>query len=195
MILRLRAALLAGLAVTLVASAAAQVRPSGLAQTSVMCGTESRPGWRQIFAFDGSHWKRFRALSDIPDKGDDSARLAQVWQGPMNMILVTIGANLRDTFVQTSYCYRGGGQLIALTHEVRDPSGWTYLSSQEYDDSGHAVKGSARFFDRERTGKQSRPVKEPGASEAALLNPPVYSRFEDLPFASLYRPLADSEKY
>jgi hypothetical protein len=195
MILRLRAGFLGWLMVSLVTSALAQVRPSGLAQTSVMCGTESRPGWRQIFAFDGSHWKRFRALSDIPEKGDDSARLAQVWQGPMNMILVTIGANLRDTFVQTSYCYRGGGPLIALTHEVRDPSGWSYLASQEYDDSGHALKGSARFFDREPTGKQSRLAKEGGARKAALLNPAVYSRFEDLPFASLYRPLADSEKY
>jgi hypothetical protein len=102
---------------------------------------------------------------------------------------------LRDTFVQTSYCYRGGGPLIALTHEVRDPSGWSYLASQEYDDSGHALKGSARFFDREPTGKQSRLAKEGGARKAALLNPAVYSRFEDLPFASLYRPLADSEKY
>lgn len=195
MISGLRAALLAGLTVSLVASALVQVRPSGLAQTSVMCGTESRPGWRQIFAFDGSHWKRYRALSDIPNKEDDSARLAQVWQGPMNMILVTIGANLRDTFVQTSYCYRGGGQLIALTHEVRDPAGWSYLASEEYDDSGHALNGSARFFDREPTGKESRLVKEVGDSEAALLNPPVYTRFEDLPFASLYRPLTDSEKY
>jgi hypothetical protein len=195
MILRLRAGFLGWLMVSLVASALAQVRPSGLAQTSVMCGTESRPGWRQIFAFDGSHWKRFRALSDIPEKGDDSARLAQVWQGPMNMILVTIGANLRDTFVQTSYCYRGSGQLIALTHEVRDPAGWSYLASQEYDECGHALKGSARFFDREPTGKQSRLAKEGGTRKAALLNPLVYSRFEDLPFASLYRPLADSEKY
>lgn len=195
MIFKLRARFLAGLALSLVASAAGQARPSGLVQTSVMCGTESRPGWRQIFAFDGSHWKRYRALSDIPDKRDDSTRLAQVWQGPMNMILVTIGASLRDTFVQTSYCYRGGGQLIALTHEVRNPAGWTYLASQEYDDSGHVLKGSTRFIDRDTTGKQSRLVKEGSASEAALLNPAVYSRFEDLPFASLYRPLTDSEKY
>jgi hypothetical protein len=57
------------------------------------------------------------------------------------------------------------------------------------------LKGSARFFDREPTGKQSRLAKEGGARKAALLNPAVYSRFEDLPFASLYRPLADSEKY
>jgi hypothetical protein len=113
----------------------------------------------------------------------------------MNMILVTIGANLHDTFVQTSYCYRRGGQLIALTHEVRDPAGWSYLASQEYDDSGHALKGSARFFDRQSTGKQARLAKEGGPRKAALLNAPVYSRFEDLPFASLYHPLADSEKY
>jgi hypothetical protein len=37
-------------------------------------------------------------------------------------------------------------------------------------------------------------LKSPG-KEAGLLDPTVYSRFEDLPFANLYHPLTETEKY
>jgi hypothetical protein len=171
----------------------ARAGSSGLAQLSAVCGTESRPGWRQIFAFDGSEWKRFGTLSEIPVSQEKSARLAQVWQGPMEMTLVAVNANVDETFVQTSYCFRGNGQLLAWTHEVRALSGLVYLASKRYDTAGGVAASSNGFFDA-ATRRRVRRLKSPG-KEAPLLEPTLYRRFEDLPFANLYHPLTETEKY
>ena len=176
-----------------ISCAFAQAGSSGLAQLSAVCGTESRPGWRQIFAFDGSEWKRFGTLGEIPASEENSARLAQVWQGPMGMTLVAVNANVDEPFVQTSYCFRTNGQLLGWTHEVRAFSGWVYLASKRYDTAGGVVARSDGFFDGV-TRRRVRRLKSPG-KEAALLEPTLYGRFEDLPFANLYHPLTETEKY
>jgi hypothetical protein len=182
-----------GFLLALIPAAHPQSRPSGLAQLSTVCGTESRTGWRQIFAFNGMKWRRYGALTEIPERAGEATRLAQLWQGPSNMILVAISSDSRNNFAQTTYCFGRSGQLIALAHEVRNPAGWTFLVSQEYDDSGRAQKRSARCFDR-NTGHDLTRSKQ-RTLDPGLLDPTVYSRFEDLPFAKLYRPLSDFEKY
>jgi hypothetical protein len=188
----LRVALVAGITLSQLPSSLAQLKASGLAQLSAICGTESRPGWRQIFAFDGQ-WKKYRALSEVPESHVGITRMAQVWQGPMGMTLVTINPDIGEIFVQTSYCFQESGHLLALTHDVRHPAGWGFFELRQYDISGRTLSSSARFFDS-TSGDELRHRKK-DVENQALLKPTLYSRFEDLPFASLYRPLTEAEKY
>jgi hypothetical protein len=111
----------------------------------------------------------------------------------MDMTLVAVNANVDETFVQTSYCFRKNGRLMAWTHEVRAFSGWVFLASRRYDTAGAVVASSNGFFDG-AIHRKIRRLKSPG-KEAGLLDPTVYSRFEDLPFANLYHPLTETEKY
>lgn len=112
----------------------------------------------------------------------------------MGMTLVAINTTRAGAWVQTSYCYAAGELLSALTHEVRTSHGWAFLARQQYDHSGQLVSNSVRFIDG-HTGHEMKRPRDETAKDLDLLKPPVYFRFSDLPFAALYQPLKDSEKY
>jgi hypothetical protein len=110
------------------------------------------------------------------------------------MTLVATNTTKAGAWVQTSYCYGPAESLSALTHEVRASQGWTSLARRQYDRSGRMLSNSVRFIDS-RSGREVKRPRDATAEDVDLLNPTVYFRFSDLPFAALYQPLKDSEKY
>lgn len=182
--------LAAVLAIGFAATACAQ--QPGFFQISVVCGTESRHGWAQVFGETPDGWRQFDSLANLPR---DSAAVAKIWKGPFGNILVLVTRNQKDFASQTTYCFGPDGLLLALDHQVHTGWGWAFSRSQRYD-GGELQSTFSRFIELKHGRDVPQPAKLKHIKEnAEALDPPAYMQFEDLPFAPLFRPLADSEKY
>jgi hypothetical protein len=164
----------------------------GFFQISVVCGTESRHGWAQVFADTPDGWRQFDALAHLPH---DTHSVAKIWKGPFGNTLVLVSLNRRDLVSQTTYCFHADGSLLALDHQVQTGWGWSFSRTQRYR-QGELQSTYSHFIDLKHGGEVARPGRLKHMTDSAgALDPPAYAQFADLPFASLFHPLRDSEKY
>src|SRR5437868_4025284 len=101
--------------ITLLASAAL-AQQTGFFQTSVVCGTESRHGWAQVFGETPGGWRQFDAMANLP-RGTQA--VAKIWKGPFGNTLVLVTLAQNNLASQTTYCFHPDGSLLALDHQVR----------------------------------------------------------------------------
>jgi len=179
-------------ALFVVLTSAAFAQQTGFFQTSIVCGTESRHGWAQVFGETPEGWRQFDALDSLPR---ESRAVAKIWRGPFGntLVLVTIAQN--NLASQTTYCFHPDGSLLAVDHQVRTGWGWAFSRAQRYE-AGELRSTFSHFISLKDGSEVERPGKLKHMKEnAGVLDPPAYARFADLPFAALFHPLSDAESY
>ena len=168
-----------------------QVSQGGFFQVSVMCATESRRGWARVFANRSEGWKVYDALATIP--ADSTADVAQVWRGPFGNTLVLVTEKEHGVSSATTYCFQPDGALLAIDHQLQTEWGWGH-GTQKRTAQGKIETVYSHFVDL-RSGREVKYPNRLKHRSEVKLDVPTYWKFAEMPFAPLFEPLKDSEKY
>jgi hypothetical protein len=162
--------------------------PSGKAVP--VCSVKDKvPPSARIFATAGDEgaWREYPSAGQVPDVGLDSGMTAQFVQHKRESPSVTMVRPAEQYWTYTKYCYGDEGQLAGVSLEIRTQLGWGYRV--EGTASGSGFSANSREYFRTKDGK---PIARPdGVADApAGLEPTLYMKLVDLPFASLLKTTA-----
>jgi hypothetical protein len=151
------------------------------------------PSSARIFAKanDQSDWREYANAGEVPELGLDSGVTAQFVQRKKESPSVTIVKPGEEYSTYTRYCYGEDGGLAGVSFEMRTQLGWGYRMEGTASASGFSAN-SHEFF---RT-KDGKPIAHPdGVADApADLQPTLYMKLGDLPFAALLKTATTSTK-
>lgn len=145
------------------------------------------PSSARIFATAGGDgaWREYSSAGQVPDVGLDSGVTAQFVQHKKESPSVTMVKPGEDYWTYTKYCYGEDGELAGVSFEIRTQLGWGYRVDGTASASGFSAS-SHQYFQT----KDGKPIARPdGVADAPTgLEPPLYMKVGDLPFASLLKP-------
>jgi hypothetical protein len=164
-----------------------------LAQVSMAapgCSVRDKvPQKARIFAKadDENAWREYPNAGQAPELSLSGGMSAQLVQRKKENPSVTIVKPGESYWTYTRYCYGDDGLLANVSLEMRTALGWGYRV--EGTASGTAFNVSKQEFFRTKNGK---PIAKPeGVADApANVQPTLYLKVSDLPFASLLKPPA-----
>jgi hypothetical protein len=144
------------------------------------------PSSARIFAKAGDDgaWREYASAAQAPDVGLDSGMTAQFVQHKKESPSVTMVKPGEQYWSYTKYCYGEDGQLAGVSLEIRTPLGWGYRVEGSASASGFSAN-SHEFFSTKNEKTIERPY---GVADApAGIEPTLYMKVSDLPFASLLK--------
>jgi hypothetical protein len=144
------------------------------------------PSSARIFAKAGDDgaWREYPSAGQIPDVGLDSGVTAQFVQHKKESPTVTIVKPGEDYWTYTKYCYGEDGELAGVSFEIRTQLGWGY----RVDGLPYVGRFSANVHEFFSTKDGKTIAKPDGVADApAGLEPALYIKVGDLPFASLLK--------
>jgi hypothetical protein len=154
---------------------------------------DKMPSSARIFATAGDDgtWREYTSDGQAPDVGLDSGMSAQFVQHKKESPSVTMVKPGEEYWSYTKYCYGEGGLLEGVSLEIRTQLGWGYRVEGTASASGFSAN-SHEFF-RTKDGKT---IAHPdGVADApAGIEPTLYMKVSDLPFASLLKTATTSTK-
>jgi hypothetical protein len=144
------------------------------------------PSTARIFAKAGndSAWREYASAEQVQDVGLDSGAIAQFVQHKRESPSVTVVKPGEDYWTYTKYCYGDDGELAGVSYEIRTQLGWGY----RVDGLPYMGRFSANVHEFFSTKDGKTIAKPDGVTEApAGLEPALYIKVSDLPFASLLK--------
>jgi hypothetical protein len=169
----------ASVAIAFGASAATEKNSAAL-----RCGVDAGKAAQRFFADPNGQnaWREYRSLKDVPDTKPGFGRIARLWAGSRNGVLIRLEEANDDFGSSTDYCFDRTGRLVTLRFELRTAWGWGFR------EEGPVVNGAvaprvSQFFSTNNEAPIARPEQADDVAEA--LRPDVYVRESRLPFARL----------
>ncbi len=139
-----------------------------------------------------SDWLEYSSLDEAPTLMLDGGMSAQVWQDHGANQSVTIVEPGQNFSMVTRYCFDSHGALQGVGLEIRTPLGWGYRA--EGSVSGGAFLAATSEFFNLGNGKRV-PKPEDVARVPRALQPVLYLKQSELPFASLLTVTAKAKKH
>jgi hypothetical protein len=137
-------------------------------------------------------WREYPSQAEL-DKvvGATVFNVGSVWVLPSGGLFVqTVASSFSgDWALYVSYCFRGSGDAIAITSELRVLPGETITKEAiEFGGNGNELSRRTSYYDLTSNGELAGEAAVRAKEWKARFPTPVYKRTSDLPFHGLLRP-------